>query len=174
VGEYTSILSPVPWDAVGVSMLQTVVIYWLLLFGLKAVERRVFAEMGPHDLVVLMMIAEAASLGLTVQRAGFWGALGSVLVILLLGAVIERLPQLRGFIANRPVVLYEGGTLQQATLQRYLVDESDLDQVARMYGLPTYKAFECLTLESDGSITGVVRTTVPRIPRRLLRTSRVC
>lgn len=170
---YTSILNPIPWQAVGVSVLQTVVIYWLLLLGLKAVGRRVFAEMGPHDLVVLMLIAEACNLGLTVQRAGFWGSVGSVVAILFMGAVIERLPSLRLMIGNRPVVLYQHGALQEDTLRRYLVDESDLEQVARMYGLASYEAFDSLTLESDGSITGVVRSGVLRMPRRLLKRPRV-
>ena len=77
--DYVTLFQAVPWEPVGVSVVQTVVIYWLVLLGVKLVGRRVFGEMGPQDMVILFLIAESCDLGLTNEEAGFWGSVASVL-----------------------------------------------------------------------------------------------
>lgn len=155
--DYTSIFDPIPWDAVGHSILQTIAIYWLLLLGLKLVGRRVFGEMGPQDLIILLLIAEACDLGLSDEKAGFWGTIASVLTILAMGGLIERLTPLRQLLEERSVTLMKNGRLDRIQMRRNMVQEEDLNHTAREYGLASYRDFELMTLESDGKITGIVR-----------------
>jgi uncharacterized membrane protein YcaP (DUF421 family) len=170
--DYVSIFDPIPWAEVGHSMIQTLAVYWLLLFGVKAVGRRVFGEMGPQDLIILLLVAEACDLGLADEGAGFWGTVASVLTILATGGLIERVPVLRRLLESAPVVLCRGRQLEREVMRANLVDESDLQQAVHQYGLESYDGFETMTLESDGSITGVLRMDL-RAPRHRLQPSPV-
>lgn len=154
--DYVSIFDPIPWAAVGHSIVQTLFLYWTLLFGIKVAGRRVFAEMGPQDLVVLLLVAEACDLGLSDETAGFWGTLFSVLTILVTGAVVERIPFLRTNLESEPVELVRGGRLVPRAMASNMVDEHDLAHAARRYGFASFDDFDVMILESDGSITGVV------------------
>lgn len=153
---YASIFDSVPWADVGIAALQTFTLYWIVLIGLRMVGRRVFAELGPQDLILLLLVAESCDLGLTPEDSGYWGTLASVATLLATVAVVERVPALRKLTENKPVLLYEDNRLQ-TNLKKYLIEESELDSVARLYGLSSYTQFQTLVLEDDGTITGVVR-----------------
>lgn len=44
---------------------QTFVLFWFVLLGLKAIGRRAFGELGPQDLILIVVVAEAMDSGLT-------------------------------------------------------------------------------------------------------------
>lgn len=155
--DYTSIFSPIPWEAVGHSVLQTFLLYWMVLFGIKLVGRRVFGEMGPQDFIVLLLVAESCNLGLANEEAGFWGTVFSVLTVLTTGAIAERVSLLRRFLAESAIDVLKDGRPLPGAMKRSLVEEDDLLSTAREYGMPDYSVFEKMTLESDGHITGVLK-----------------
>lgn len=152
-----TIFDPIPWQAVGISVFQTFVLYWLLMFGIRFAGRRVFGQLGPQDLVVLILIAEACNLGLTQEEGGFWATLGSVLTILLTGTIIERIPALQNFVEGQPIDLMKDGEILPDVMKKWLVQETDLHGAARKYGYDDFNVFEKMTMESDGSITGVFK-----------------
>jgi len=153
---YISILDVPRAQFILLSILQTVTLFVLVLLGLKLVGRRVFGEKGPQDLVILVLIAEAASSGLNHQGAGYWGSAASVITILLLGWLFEKTKAIRQFIEGRPVFIYERGALDRTLMEKHMVDESDLELAARKYGLASYHDFTTIVLEGDGAVTGVV------------------
>jgi uncharacterized membrane protein YcaP (DUF421 family) len=155
--EYTSIFDAIPWEAVGHTVIQTFTLYWLLLLGLKLVGRRVFGEMGPQDLIILLLIAESCDLGLADEKAGYWGTVASVLTILVVGGIVERVPPIRKFLEDKCVVLFRNGQLDKRLMDKNLVEEEELEKAAREYGLDSYRDFTSLMLEGDGSITGIVK-----------------
>jgi uncharacterized membrane protein YcaP (DUF421 family) len=153
---YVSLFDPIPWPAVGNSVVQTFILYWFVLLGIKKVGRRVFSEMSPQDVVVLVMVAEACNLGLSDERAGFWGTIASVLTLFITGGLVERIKPLNKLLEEDPITLFENGQLNKPALKKNLVNENDLQQVAHQYGIAHYSQFTCMTLEGDGSITGVL------------------
>lgn len=157
--DYHSIFDPVPWPEVGTALVQTFVIYWVVMLGLKLVGRRVFGEMGPQDLILLMLIAEATDVGLTPEKGGFWATLASVTMILLIGGVIERIPALREWMDASAVLLVRDGEPIRSMMEQYQVSDEDLRKTAHEYGLDSISSFERMYLEGDGKITGVVRKT---------------
>lgn len=155
--DYTSIFDPIPWQAVGHSILQTFTLYWLLLIGIKLVGRRVFGELAPQDFIILLLIAESCNLGLANEQAGYWGTVFSVLTILTTGAMVERIQPLRNLLEDKPLDLLKNGKPLATVMKKSLVEENDLLSAARRYGLPDFSMFEKMTLEGDGTITGVLK-----------------
>lgn len=155
--DYLTIFDAPNWPAVGLSVLQSIVLYLLILIALKLAGRRMFAELGAQDFVVLLLVADASNLGLTHDDAGFWASFFSVITIISLGSFIERIPVLRHLVEGKPLTLYSRGRLYKEVMKKHKVEMSDLEETARVYGLASYKDFQQITLESDGDLTGTVR-----------------
>jgi uncharacterized membrane protein YcaP (DUF421 family) len=155
--EYKTMFDAIPWDLVGISMLQSFIIYWIVLFGLKMVGRRVFGELGPQDLIILLLISEASNQGLVHEDAGFWGAIGGALALLITIGLVERIPPLRKKLDDTALTLVEQGRPLTRVMKQNLVEMGDLEKKARDYGMPNYDMFESMMLEGDGSITGVLK-----------------
>lgn len=114
-----------------------------------------FAEQSPQDLVVLVLIAEACDLGLSDEKAGYWGTIASVITILVLGWLCERIPSLRKFFGGSAVLLFKDGKLYHGRLEKFMVNQEDLDVMAREHGKSSYKDFKEIYVEGDGKLTGV-------------------
>ncbi|MDB5491627.1 MAG: hypothetical protein JWO78_1476 [Micavibrio sp.] len=153
--DYVSIFDPIPWPEVGLGVFQTATLYVLLILGLKIVGRRVFAEMGPQDMILLLLVAEACDIGLTPEGAGYWGTVASVLTLFFLVGITERIAPLRRLTESKPVILFHQGKLL-VNLEKYLLDEGDMDASVRKYGLGSYRDAETLILEDDGNITAIL------------------
>lgn len=152
---YADIFTFPHWTLIALSILQTTVIFCLIIGGLKLVGRRVFAQRDPQDLVIIFLVAETCDLGLTHEGAGFWGSIASVLTLLLLGHVVERFEILRHMLSRKPVVLFENGRLYVEQMRKYFIDLEDLDEVARENGSNSYREFGAIFLEGDGRISVV-------------------
>lgn len=154
---YVDIFTEIPLKEIGITIVQTITVYWFILLGLKCAGRRLFAEKGPQDLVILLLIAEASNLGITHQDAGYWGAIAAVLTIILMGSLIERIQPLRDFLNDKKILIYKDGHLNRPLLKKYLLEEEDLEEMAREYGVENYNAFGSIYLEGRGDLTGVLK-----------------
>ncbi len=155
--DYVSLFDMPDWGAVALSAVQSVILYLLALTGLKLAGRRMFAEMGAQDLVVLLLVADASNLGLTHDGGGFWSSVASVVTVISLGVVLERIPVLHMLVEGRPLTLYDNGRLNRRCMDKCKVEMGELDEVARKYGLAHYTAFQRIVIEADGTLTGTVR-----------------
>jgi uncharacterized membrane protein YcaP (DUF421 family) len=160
--DYVTILDAPPLESILFSVFQTATIYVFVLAGLKLVGRRVFGEKSPQDLVILFLIAEACDLGLSDEQAGYWGTIASVTTILVLGWLSDRIPFIRSIPNSRPVCLFRNNRLERKIMETFMIEESDLEETAREYGLSSYKDFDEIILEGDGRITGIMH--MPHMP----------
>jgi uncharacterized membrane protein YcaP (DUF421 family) len=154
--QYVTIFSPIPWDQIGITFIQAFALFWLVLIGLRLVGRRTFSEMGAQEIILLLLISEATDLGITHGKAGFWGSVASVVALLLTVYIVDHLPFLQINMESNPVQIKRDGKLDKELLKKHRIEEEDLQKAARKYGVPL-DAFESLTLEGDGSITGIVK-----------------
>lgn len=152
---YTDIFHFPSWEVLALSIFQTATIFCLILIGLQVVGRRVFAQRGPQDLIIIVLVAEACDLGLTHEDAGYWGTIASVLTLFVLGYMTERIPFLRHILNEKPIMLYEDGKLNRQAMKRHMVDIEDLEEVAREEGYASYKEFDFMMLEGNGQISAV-------------------
>ncbi len=157
-----TLFDPIPWHAVGVSALQTFLIYWFAILGLRLVGRRAFGELGPQDIVLLLLLSEGLNSALVPQGAGFWGGVASALTLLVSVGAVERIRPLREALDGTAVDIVIDGQMLRDAMRRYQVDESDVMKAAREYGVAGPEAFERAVLEGDGSITAVLKTEYTR------------
>lgn len=167
--QYNSLFDAVPWKAVGISALQTFIVYWLAMLGLRLVGRRAFGELGPQDVVLLLLLSEALNSALVHQEGGFWGGVASAATMLVTVAITERVKFLRALLDDHAVTVVVDGRPLRGAMEKYHVDDSDLEKAAREYGVPGPEAFERAVIEGDGSITGVLKPEYRATPHRVER-----
>lgn len=94
-------------------------------------------------------------MGLAPEEAGYWGTIASVLMLFVLGYVTERVPFLRHLLNEKPIPLYSEGKLHYEAMKKHMIDVEDLDEVAREEGSLSYKDFDVMMLEGDGTISAI-------------------
>jgi uncharacterized membrane protein YcaP (DUF421 family) len=152
---YADIFQFPGWEPLAFTILQTAIVFCFILVGLHLIGRRVFAQRGTQDLIIIVLVGESSDLGLAHEDAGFWGSIASIATLFLLGYLTERIGFLRKMLNGDAIPLYSDGKLHRSTMRKHMVDEEDLNEVAREHGKESYKNFECMLLEGDGEITGV-------------------
>lgn len=135
---------------------------YLGLFAvLRLVARRQAGSFGPADLLVIVLIADAAQNGL-----GDYGSVTEGLVLVLTIVAWEyaidwlryRFPKLRPILAAQPITLIENGKLQTANLAHEMIPEEDLRSLLREKDVLSYDEVQLARLEGDGRLSVVKRS----------------
>jgi uncharacterized membrane protein YcaP (DUF421 family) len=138
-------------------VLRPVVVYLLLVSGLRRFGKRILAQLNPFDFVVLLTISNTvqnAIIGNDTSLLG--GALGAA-TLLGVNAVLVRIFY-RGPSkdlmqqADRDIVLINHGQLQEQEMRRLRINAGELTAKAHERGFDSLEDVECATLYPNGTI----------------------
>jgi uncharacterized membrane protein YcaP (DUF421 family) len=154
-------------------ILRTVVVYVVILMGLRLAGKREMGQMTVFDLVVLLLIANAVQNAMVGPDTSLLGGILGATVLLLLNAIVARLnmrwPRLRRLVEGSPTILVFHGEVVTGHLRREGLDEETLMAALREHGLVDLSQVEMAVLEIDGSISVVPAGTETRHVRRAER-----
>ena len=146
-------------NSVWVIPLRTLIIYGVVLLGLRLSGKRQLGQMTPFDLVLLLLIANAVQNSMTGGDNSILGGILAAATLLLANAALSmaraRLPWLRGAVEGEPSDLIRGGEVLIANLKREQITEDELLGALREHGVQDASSVERATLEIDGSISVV-------------------
>jgi uncharacterized membrane protein YcaP (DUF421 family) len=143
-----------------VPILETVIrgsIMYLAMFVLLRCFRRQTGSIGPADLLVLLLIADASQNGMADEYKSITEGLVLVCTIMGWEYVIDRIsysvPAIGGLIEREPLTLIRNGELIQKNLESEYLSKDDLLSQLRQKGVedPAEVAYCCL--EGDGHIS---------------------
>jgi uncharacterized membrane protein YcaP (DUF421 family) len=154
----------IDWNAVFVPavgipemIVRGTIMYWGLFIILRVVSRRQAGTFGPADLLVIVLIADAAQNGLGKDYESVTEGLTLVLTIVAWEYVIDwlryRFPALRPILAAPPITLIENGKLNAANIKREMISEDDLRSQLREKEVLSYEAVKLAKLEGDGRLS---------------------
>ena len=145
---------------------RTAVVLVLLVIGLRVTGRRQAGELNLHDLLLVLVLANAVQNAMTKGDGRLTVALVSSGTLLLLGwllAILQsRHPSWEGRVVGAPTVLVEGGRRIRRHLRREGVTEGDLMAAVREQGLDDLAGVKLAVLETDGSISVIPREQEPQ------------
>ena len=139
------------------AFLRTVILYVLIMLGLRLMGKRQLAELEPSELVLTMMISDLAAVPM--QDFGI-PQLAGIIPILTLMALSLFLSQLslhnlrfRELVCGTPAILIQNGVLQQETMRknRYTLDE--LLEELRGQGISDIRDVKFAVLENSGQLS---------------------
>jgi uncharacterized membrane protein YcaP (DUF421 family) len=153
-------------------ILRTVVVYVVILVGLRLAGKREIGQMTVFDLVVLLLIANAVQNAMVGPDTSLLGGVLAATVLLLLNTSVARLdlrwPRLRRLVEGSPTLLVLHGEVIADHLRREGLDEETLETALREHGVADLGQVEMAVLEIDGSISVVpVGAETKRVRRRV-------
>lgn len=143
--------------------LRTIVVYLVVLVGLRLAGKREIGQMTVFDLVVLLLIANAVQNAMVGPDTSLTGGALAAVVLLVLNAVVARLrlrwPRLRRLVEGSPTLLVLRGEVLADHPRREGLDQDTLEAALREHGVANLTDVEMAVLEIDGSISVVVLAT---------------
>jgi uncharacterized membrane protein YcaP (DUF421 family) len=136
-------------------------VYWFLFCLFRFVLRRDAGSVAIADIMVLVLIADAAQNAM----AGSYQSLadGAVLVATLaawnvaLDAVSYRFPAVRRIVEPRALTLVEDGRLIREHMRRELVTREEIESAMRQSGIEALADVKSARMEPDGRISVIAR-----------------
>ncbi|MCK9489159.1 MAG: DUF421 domain-containing protein [Xanthomonadales bacterium] len=138
-------------------VLRAGVVYVVVLTLLRLSGKRTIGEFSPFDVVVLLLLAEAAQGSMLGDDTSLQGGLLVIAVLVglnwLLAFISTRSQRVEAVVEGRPVILIRDGQLDRDSLLANNVPEGDLDEVMRGHEIRQRSDVELAVLEPSGQIS---------------------
>ncbi len=138
-------------------VLRVVVIYAALLCFVRLAGRRELGELGPLDLLAMLLLSETVSPALTAQDTSLPASLVAAATLLFLTAVVGRATflseRLEKVIDGSPVVLARNGKLLDEALRRERISREEFHAALRRNGVARLEDVRLAVAEPQGEIT---------------------
>lgn len=158
--------------ALSVSPLEMIVrgsaMYWFLFVLFRVVIRRRVGAVGISDMLLLVIIADAAQNAMSGEYKSITD--GCILVATIVGwnVLVDWLtyasPALQKVLEPSPLLLIERGRLLRRHLRHEFVNEEELKAKLREHGVTDYAEVDKAYMETDGQFT-VIRRAPSASPR---------
>ena len=159
----------VPWYNL---VIRSVVVYAVLLLGLRIFGKREVGQFTIFDLVLVLLVANAVQPAMTGPDASLAGGLIIIASLLLANALVGRLdaiPAVHRLLTPPPRVLVTDGKTDSAAMAREEIEDDELMMAVREHGLTELEEVKLAVLESDGSISIIGKDGTTRKRRRRSR-----
>jgi uncharacterized membrane protein YcaP (DUF421 family) len=137
-------------------IVRATVVYLVLLALVRTTGKRTIGQFTPFDLIVVMLLAEAASGSINGQddslQGGLIGAATLVVLNLLIAVLTSHSRRADAVLEGTPVLIGRDGTIYKDVLLRERVPESDVEQALREQDCPI-ENMRMAVLEADGRIS---------------------
>jgi uncharacterized membrane protein YcaP (DUF421 family) len=137
--------------------LRTMVIYVLVLVGVRLSGKREVGQMTPFDLVLLLLLSNSVQNAMTGPDTSLVGGMVAATVLLVLNYLIADLSganrRFRKFIQGEPSMLIHDGEVIAAHMAKEHVSMDELERAMREHGVSDYHQVAIGVLEVDGSIS---------------------
>ena len=140
------------------------IVYWFLFLLLRFVLRRDAGSMGIADILLVVLIADAAQ---NAMSGGYQTLADGFVLVATIAAwnwsldwLSYRVRALRPFVDAAPVVLVRHGRLVRRNLQREMISTPELLALLRKHGITKLAEVNFARMESDGAIS-VIRVALP-------------
>jgi uncharacterized membrane protein YcaP (DUF421 family) len=142
-------------------------IYLLLFATMRFLPRRTIGGMGPSDLLVVVLIADAVQNGMSDDYKSVTE--GVVLAFTIFGWAVfidwldHRFPQWH-IAEGRPLLLVSEGQLMRENMRRQQITEDEVMAQLRQHGLDSPRTVVSAFLEGDGRISVLTRSHMSKSP----------
>lgn len=138
---------------------------YLTLFFLLRMFRRQAGSIGPADLLVLLLLADASQNAMAGNYSSITDGILLVVVIMAWEYCLDwaayRIPVL-GRLIDRPALpIVENGQVNRQHLEQEFMTEDELLSQLRQKGVEDFARVKCCYIEGDGAISVITRDAPP-------------
>lgn len=138
-------------------VLRTMVIYAVVLIGVRLSGKREVGQMTPFDLTLLLLISNSVQNAMTGPDNSLLGGIAAAFTLLILNYVVAELSggnrRFRKLVQGQPSLLIHDGQVIAAHMAKEHVSMDELERALREHGISSYHDVALGVLEVDGSIS---------------------
>lgn len=155
-----------PWEL----MARASLIYWFLFLLFRFVLRRDAGSLGLADILLIVLIADAAQNGMSGEYKSVGEAMLLVATIAGWNYFIDWMSYRYAWFANfaepRVVTLIQHGRVLRKNLQKEMITEEELDSQLRLNGVEHISDVRRARLEPDGQISVITNSGNAASPKK--------
>ena len=136
---------------------RTVILYLILMIGLRLMGKRQIGELEPSELVLTLIISDLASVPMQNYGIPLVNGLFPITILLCLSMMMSffnlKSVRFRGLICGHPTVIVENGQVLQKNMEknRFTIDE--LFEQLRSQGISDLRTVKYAVLETSGQVS---------------------
>jgi len=138
-------------------VLRTLVIYLVVLLGVRLSGKREVGQMTPFDLTLLLLLSNSVQNAMTGPDTSLFGGVAAACTLLLLNYLVGTLSGAnRGFrrvVQGEPSLLVHDGKPIEEHMEKEHVSMDELQRALREHGIAQCSDVALAVLEVDGSIS---------------------
>lgn len=148
---------PIHTYILGEIALRTIVIYLVVLIGVRLSGKREVGQMTPFDLTLLLLISNSVQNAMTGPDNSLLGGVVAAITLLVMNYAVAELSganrRFRKFVQGQPSLLVHDGQVITSHLAKEHVSMDELERAMREHGINTYHDVALAVLEVDGTIS---------------------
>jgi uncharacterized membrane protein YcaP (DUF421 family) len=140
-------------------IVRTIVVYFVVLLGLRVFGKRQMGQMSIGDLVMILLIANAVQNAMVGTDTSLLGGLIAAVTLLIVNLVVVRSiswsPAGERIFQGEPTLLIKDGSYLEGNIRREGLAREEVDMAIREHGIQDAHGVRLAYLESDGTISVV-------------------
>lgn len=137
-------------------VIRTIAVYIVVLALLRIAGRRQIAQLGPTELVAMLLISNAVQNSMNAGDNSLVGGLISATVLVVLSRVISSLTYrsntMSTIIEGKPITLVVDGTLQLHQLKEVLMTAPQLKSLLMLQGVDDLSSLQKVIMDAEGRL----------------------
>ena len=152
--------------------IRTFILYVVVLFALRIMEKSELSKMSTFQMVVLFMIAELASILIDDPSASLISGAVAIFTLLFLQVLLSYISikneKFKNFINGRPSIIIDKGMINVKEMKRLRITVNDLFEQLRIGNCPSISDVEYAVMESNGELSIIAKTDQEKLPLVLI------
>lgn len=137
-------------------VLRTVAVYAVILFLLRIAGRRQIGQMGPTELVAMLLISNAVQNSMNAGDNSLIGGLISAVTLIFLSRGISYITYhnqaMSALIEGKPIILVMDGKVQKNELKKILMTLPQLRALLMVQGVENLSKLHRVVMDSEGRL----------------------
>ncbi len=156
-----------------IAFVRTVILYLLLIAGIRLMGKRQVGELEPTELVLALLISDLAAVPM--QDFGLPLLYGVVPIItllcltMILSVATLRSVRLRALLCGKPSIIMQEGTIRQSEMKKVRMSVDELIEELRLQGVTDLATVKYAILETSGQVSVLLYEAFQPLTPRLMR-----
>ena len=146
---------------------RTIIIYLLLFTVIRLMGKRQISDMQPFDLVITLLIADAAAAPISNSSVPLFYGVIPVLSLYVLHRLVAflalRSGKMRTLVCGRPIIIIEKGVVLEDAMRAANYTLGDLTEQLRLKDVFSLSQAEYGILETNGSLSVLLKSEQPQM-----------
>lgn len=151
---------------------RTVLLYGLLIVGLRLTGKRQIGQLEPIEFVLMMLLSDLASVPMQDFGLPLLQGVIPIATLLALSTLLSGISMLsvrfRSLVCGEPTLIIREGVLQQTAMKRSRLTLDEVLEELRVQGVSSLDEVKYAVLETSGQLSVLLRSDVqPATPRQM-------